>query len=503
MGWGKLQATMPLYKTQILKIYNTLSGEKEIFRPIHEGNVGMYVCGPTVYSNVHLGNVRTFMSFDVIYRYFLHLGYKTRYVRNITDAGHLTDDGNIENDRFVKQSRLEKLEPMEVVQKYTVDFHQVLEKFNFLTPTIEPTATGHIIEQIELIQKLIADGFAYETHGSVYFDVFEYNKKGFNYGELSNRNIDELFANTRDLDGQNEKKNPQDFALWKNASPAHIMRWKSPWGEGFPGWHLECTAMSTKYLGERFDIHGGGMDLKFPHHECEVAQGKACNGTSPVNTWMHTNMLTMNGLRMSKSTGNYILPMELISGENTFFEKKFQPNVVRFCFLQAHYRSVLDISNEAMLASEKGLYRLFEGVKLLENIPSNSISSFSISDWIQSCHDAMNDDFNTPILIANLFEGVKYVNLINDGKETISTLDLASFTKIIHFFLFDILGLKNEKETQNNNEKLEGVINMLIKMRMEARENKDFAMSDQIRDQLIALGIQLKDGKDGTTFSIQ
>lgn len=494
---------MLLFKSQTLKIYNTLSGEKENFTPIHQGNVGLYVCGPTVYSNVHLGNVRTFMSFDVIFRYFLHLGYKTRYVRNITDAGHLTDDGNVENDRFVKQSRLEKLEPMEVVQKYTVDFHQVLEKFNFLTPTIEPTATGHIIEQIELIQKLITKGFAYETQGSVYFDVFEYNKKGFNYGELSNRNIDELFANTRDLDGQNEKKNPQDFALWKNASPAHIMRWTSPWGEGFPGWHLECTAMSTKYLGERFDIHGGGMDLKFPHHECEVAQGKACNGTSPVNIWMHTNMLTMNGLRMSKSTGNYILPMELLSGENTFFEKKFQPNVVRFCFLQAHYRSVLDISNEAMLASEKGLFRLLEGVKLLENISPNNITSFSVSDWLQSCYDAMNDDFNTPILIANLFEGIKYVNLINDGKETISSLDLELFSKAIHSFLFDVLGLKDETETENNSEKLEGVVNMLINMRNEARANKDFAMSDQIRDQLIALGIQLKDGKDGTSFSIK
>ena len=494
---------MPLYKSQNLKIYNTLSGEKEIFEPIHEGNVGMYVCGPTVYSNVHLGNVRTFMSFDVIFRYFLHLGFKTRYVRNITDAGHLTDDGNVDNDRFVKQSRLEKLEPMEVVQKYTVDFHQVLEKFNFLTPTIEPTATGHIIEQIELIQKLIADGFAYETQGSVYFDVYEYNKKGLNYGELSNRNIDELFANTRDLEGQNEKKNPQDFALWKNASPAHIMRWNSPWGEGFPGWHLECTAMSTKYLGEHFDIHGGGMDLKFPHHECEVAQGKACNGTTPVNIWMHTNMLTMNGLRMSKSTGNYILPMELLSGENTFFEKKFQPNVVRFCFLQAHYRSVLDISNEAMLASEKGLNRLLEGVKLMATIQPKPTSSFSVTNWIQSCYDAMNDDFNTPILIANLFEGIRCVNLLNDNSASLTAEDLKLFSHSINTFIFDVLGLKDEKGVENNNEKLEGVVNMLIGMRNEARANKDFAMSDQIRNQLIELGIQLKDGKEGTTFSIQ
>jgi len=494
---------MPLFKSQNLKIYNTLSGEKEVFNPIHEGNVGMYVCGPTVYSNVHLGNVRTFMSFDVIFRYFLHLGFKTRYVRNITDAGHLTDDGNVDNDRFVKQSRLEKLEPMEVVQKYTVDFHQVLEKFNFLAPTIEPTATGHIIEQIELIQKLIADGFAYETQGSVYFDVYEYNKKGLNYGELSNRNVDELFSNTRDLDGQNEKKNPQDFALWKNASPAHIMRWNSPWGEGFPGWHLECTAMSTKYLGEHFDIHGGGMDLKFPHHECEVAQGKACNGITPVNIWMHTNMLTMNGLRMSKSTGNYILPLELLSGENTFFEKKFQPNTVRFCFLQAHYRSVLDISNEAMIASEKGLNRLLEGVKLMATIQPNTTSSFSVRDWIQSCYEAMNDDFNTPILIANLFEGIRYINLLNDNSASLTAEDLKLFSHSINTFIFDVLGLKDEKGVENNNEKLEGVVNMLIGMRNEARANKDFAMSDQIRNQLITLGIQLKDGKEGTTFSIQ
>ncbi|MBC7607052.1 MAG: cysteine--tRNA ligase, partial [Burkholderiales bacterium] len=417
--------------------------------------------------------------------------------------GHLTDDGNVDNDRFVKQSRLEKLEPMEVVQKYTVDFHQVLEKFNFLAPTIEPTATGHIIEQIELIQKLIADGFAYETQGSVYFDVYEYNKKGLNYGELSNRNIDELFANTRDLDGQNEKKNPQDFALWKNASPAHIMRWNSPWGEGFPGWHLECTAMSTKYLGEHFDIHGGGMDLKFPHHECEVAQGKACNGNTPVNIWMHTNMLTMNGLRMSKSTGNYILPMELLSGENTFFEKKFQPNVVRFCFLQAHYRSVLDISNEAMVASEKGLNRLLEGVKLMATIQPNTTSSFSVTDWNQNCYDAMNDDFNSPILIANLFEGIRYINLLNDNSASLTAEDLKLFSHSINTFICDVLGLKDEKGAENNNEKLEGVVNMLIDMRNEARANKDFAMSDQIRNQLIALGIQLKDGKEGTTFSIQ
>ena len=494
---------MELYKNQSIKIYNTLSGEKSIFTPIHEGNIGMYVCGPTVYSNVHLGNVRTFMSFDVIFRYLLHLDYKVRYVRNITDAGHLTDDGDVDNDRFVKQSRLEKLEPMEIVQKYSVDFHKVLDTFNFLPPTIEPTATGHILEQIELTQKLIDTGFAYESNGSVYFDVFAYNKKGLNYGELSNRNIDELFANTRDLDGQSEKKNPQDFALWKNASPAHIMRWNSPWGEGFPGWHLECTAMSTKYLGETFDIHGGGMDLKFPHHECEVAQGKACNGHSPVNYWMHTNMLTMNGLRMSKSTGNYILPMELVTGDNNFFEKPFGPNIVRFCFLQAHYRSVLDISNDAMVASEKGYNRLMESYKLLPTLKASNSSSLDVVSWKQSCYDAMNDDFNTPILIAQLFEGARFINLVNDGTATLTADDIQLVATTLSNFLFDVLGINNTTsgEASNTSEKLKGVVELLIEMRKQARINRDFALSDQIRDQLLALDIQLKDGKDGTTFT--
>lgn len=495
---------MQLYKTNQLHIYNTLSGKKELFKPIHEDHIGMYVCGPTVYSNVHLGNIRTFMSFDVIYRYLKHVNYKVRYVRNITDAGHLTDDGDVANDRFVKQSRLEKLEPMEVVQKYTVDFHRVLDTFNFLPPDIEPTATGHILEQIELIEKLIKDGFAYESNGSVYFDVLAYNAKGLNYGELSNRNIDELFANTRDLDGQNEKKNPQDFALWKNASPAHIMRWNSPWGEGFPGWHLECTAMSTKYLGETFDIHGGGMDLKFPHHECEIAQGKACNHKSPVNFWMHTNMLTMNGLRMSKSTGNYILPMELVSGANDFFEKAFHPNIVRFCFMQAHYRSVLDISNDAMLASEKGFTRIVEGLKLAANLTPSDISSIQIEDWKKSCYDAMNDDFNTPILIAQLFEGIKYVNLVNDGKEQLTSNDIELLHTTLHTFFSDILGLtfgETQHASENHSKKLDGTIELLIEMRNNARANKNWALSDEIRDKLAAVGIILKDGKEGTTYT--
>ncbi|CAM3353179.1 Cysteine--tRNA ligase [Flavobacterium longum] len=492
---------MQLYKTHPLKIYNSLSGEKEVFTPIHEGNVGMYVCGPTVYSNVHLGNVRTFMSFDMIYRYLLHLGYKVRYVRNITDAGHLTDDGDVENDRFVKQSRLEKLEPMEVVQKYSVDFHKVLDTFNFLPPTIEPTATGHIVEQIELTQKLIEKGLAYVSEGSVYFDVLEYNSRGLNYGELNNRSVDELLANTRDLDGQNEKKNPQDFALWKKASPAHIMRWNSPWGEGFPGWHLECTAMSTKYLGENFDIHGGGMDLKFPHHECEIAQGKGCNDKAPVNYWMHTNMLTMNGLRMSKSTGNYILPMQLVNGENDFFEKAFAPGVVRFCFMQAHYRSVLDISNDAMVASEKGFNRIMEAMDSLPNLTASDASTLDIAAWKQACYDAMSDDINTPILIAQLFEGVRYINLLKDGSATLTAADLQTLAQTMQAFLFDVLGLKDEKLPADGTEKIEGLVGLLIEMRNTARANKDFAMSDQIRDQLAALGIQLKDGKDGTTFT--
>ena len=488
-----------------LKIYNSLSGEKEIFKPLKEGYVGMYVCGPTVYSNVHLGNVRTFMSFDFVYRTLSFLGYKVRYVRNITDAGHLTDDGNVENDRFVKQSRLEKLEPMEVVQKYTVDFHKVLDLFNLLPPTIEPTATGHILEQIELTQKLIEKGLAYESNGSVYFDVLAYNEKGLNYGELSNRNIEELFANTRDLDGQGEKKNAPDFALWKKASPAHIMRWNSPWGEGFPGWHIECTAMSTKYLGEKFDIHGGGMDLKFPHHECEVAQGKGVNGVSPVNYWMHANMLTMNGQRMSKSTGNYILPMQLISGNNDFFEKSFHPSVVRFCFLQAHYRSVLDISNDAMLAAEKGFTRLMEAVKFLNQYETDieHPSGFSgvINEWKEKCYSALTDDFNSPILISHLFETVKWIFELKNGEDKISIDELKELKELMNSFIFEVLGLKNIEE--NNNNKLDQTLQVLIELRNQARKTKNFELSDQIRDQLLAQGIELKDGKDGTTYTLK
>ncbi len=483
-----------------IKIYNTLTKTKEIFKPITKGTIGMYVCGPTVYSNVHLGNVRTFMSFDMIYRYFLHLGYKVRYVRNITDAGHLTDDNS--EDKISTKARLEKLEPMEIVQKYTVDFHNILKTYNCLPPSIEPTATGHILEQIEAIQTIIDNGLAYVVNGSVYFDVLKYNEKE-NYGILSKRIIEDAIENTRALDGQSDKKNPQDFALWKKAEPEHIQRWKSPWSVGFPGWHLECTVMSTKYLGEQFDIHGGGMDLKFPHHECEIAQAQACNHKAPVNYWMHTNMLNLNGKKMSKSTGNSILPSEIYEGSNPILSKAFSPSVTRFFIMQAHYSSVLDLSNDALLAAEKGFTKLMESIKELENLKTSKTSTIDVKEWKQRCYDAMNDDFNTPILIANLFEGAKYINLIKEEKDTITSEDLQDLKNTINAFVFDVLGL--EKSTQNatdKNDKLAGVVNMLIKMRKEARENKDWALSDKIRDELLALNIQLKDGKEGTTFTV-
>ena len=492
---------MPLYKNNTLKIYNSLSGDKEVFVPIHEGNVGMYVCGPTVYSNVHLGNVRTFMSFDMIFRYLLHLGYKVRYVRNITDVGHIVDDVDEGEDKIAKKARLEQLEPMEVVQRYTVDFHDILNEFNFLPPSIEPTATGHIIEQIEIIKKIIDNGIGYEANGSVYFDVVKFNETN-HYGKLSGRNIEDMLTNTRDLDGQSDKRNPQDFALWKKAEPQHIMRWPSPWSDGFPGWHLECTAMSTKYLGNHFDIHGGGMDLKFPHHECEIAQNEACTGQTPVNYWMHANMLTLNGKKMAKSTGNNILPREIITGGSEFLSKAFSPSVARFFMMQAHYRSILDFSDDAIVAAEKGYNRLMEAMQNLKEIVPNSASTLAISSWKKECYEAMNDDFNSPILIAHLFEGVRFINLLKDNSEQLNAEDLAIFTKTMQAFVFDVLALEDGKTSGEANVKLEGVVEMLIGMRNDARANKDFAMSDQIRDQLIALGIQLKDGKDGTTFTL-
>ena len=418
----------------------------------------MYVCGPTVYSNVHLGNVRTFMSFDMIFRYLKHLGYKVRYVRNITDAGHLTDDADEGEDKIAKKARLEQIEPMEVVQQYTIDFHNILQKFNCLPPSIEPTATGH--------------------------------------------NLEDMIANTRELTAQSEKKNAQDFALWKKAEPQHIMRWPSPWGDGFPGWHLECTAMSTKYLGKQFDIHGGGMDLKFPHHECEIAQSEASHGHNPVNYWLHANMLTLNGKKMSKSDGNNIFPAQIFTGDSPFLTKGFSPSVARFFVMQAHYRSVLDFSNDALLASEKGFNRLMEAVNLLDSLPTSAKSSIDIEAWKQSCYDAMNDDFNSPILIAQLFEAAKYIHQLKDGKATISSSDLDAFKTSVHAFVFDVLGLEDiNAAAEANTDKLNGAIELLIQLRKEARANKDFATSDQIRDQLLELGIQLKDGREGTTYT--
>ena len=489
---------------QQLSVYNSLSGKKEIFTPITPNYVGMYVCGPTVYSNVHLGNCRTFMSFDLIYRYLKHLGYKVRYVRNITDAGHLENDADEGEDRIAKKARLEAIEPMEVVQRYTVDFHNTLAKFNNLPPSIEPTATGHIIEQIEIIKTILEKGFAYEINGSVYFDVLKYNEI-HNYGKLSGRKIEDLIHNTRTLEGQSDKKSPQDFALWKKAEPKHIMRWPSPWSDGFPGWHLECTAMSTKYLGNQFDIHGGGMDLKFPHHECEIAQAESMTNQAPVNYWLHANMLTLNGQKMAKSTGNNILPDAMFSGDNDIFTKAFTPSVVRFFLLQAHYRSIVDLSENALLASEKGFIRLQEGMQTLKQLTSSETTSgFDFDAWETKCYAAMNDDFNSPILIAQLFDAVRFINAVKNETATISVEDQDKLSHKMHEFVEDIMGiLLDGSENQSAvSTALEGTVSMLIDIRKTARDNKDFATSDRIRDELLALGVQLKDGKDGTGFSL-
>ncbi len=493
---------MQLYKNQSLRVHNSLSGKKEVFEPINEGYVGMYVCGPTVYSNVHLGNCRTFMSFDMIFRYLTHLGYKVRYVRNITDAGHLENDADDGEDKIAKKAKLEEIEPMEVVQRYTVDFHNTIQKLNLLPPSIEPTATGHIIEQIETIKRIMDKGYAYEANGSVYFDVIKFNEEN-EYGKLSGRKLEDMIANTRELTAQSEKKNPQDFALWKKAEPQHIMRWPSPWGDGFPGWHLECTAMSTKYLGEHFDIHGGGMDLKFPHHECEIAQAEACCGTSPVKYWLHANMLTLNGKKMSKSTGNNIYPAEIFSGDNTILSKAHSPAVVRFFMMQAHYTSILDLSDDALQASEKGYQRLMEALGNLDDLKTSDKTDFDIASWRQNCYDAMNDDFNTPILIAHIFDAVKRINLIKNDKEKITQDDKMLLKDTLEGFIYDVLGIENQSAGDDDSQVLDGVMDLLIDLRNRARANKDFETSDKIRDELNALGIQIKDGKDGTTFNIK
>lgn len=480
-----------------LTIYNSLKGEKEIFKPIKDGFVGLYVCGPTVYSYVHLGNCRTFISFDMVYRYLKHLDYKVRYVRNITDAGHLENDAEEGEDKIAKKARLEQLEPMEIVQQYTINFHETLSKFNNLPPNIEPTATGHIIEQIEMVKKIIANGLAYEANGSVYFDVEKYNKDN-HYGELSKRKIEDLISGTRSLDGQEEKKSPLDFALWKNAKPEHIMKWPSPWSVGFPGWHLECSAMSTKYLGEEFDIHGGGMDLKFPHHECEIAQGTASTGKKPVHYWMHANMLTLNGKKMSKSTGNTLLPDELFSGENNVLNKAYHPIVVRFFMMQAHYRSTLDFSSEALNAAEKGFSRLMEGINALKDLPTSDQSSIKVDVLIESFYSAMNDDFNTPILIAKLFDAVKFIQSVKNENATISKGDRETLMKKIEAFTFDVLGLT--KIDENKNSSLAPVMELVLQMRQKAREEKDWDTADAIRDKLNEAQITVKDGKEGASW---
>lgn len=491
---------------QELKVYNTLSRSKEVFKAINAPKVGMYVCGPTVYSDVHLGNCRTFISFDVIYRYLTAIGYDVRYVRNITDAGHLENDGDVGEDKISKKARLSQLEPMEIVQKYTLDFHKVLEQFNNLAPSIEPTATGHLIEQISMVEDILSKGLAYESQGSIYFDVKAYNKD-FNddYGKLSGRNIDELMSNTRELDGQSEKRNPADFALWKKASPEHIMRWKSPWSIGFPGWHLECSVMGTKYLGEQFDIHGGGMDLKFPHHECEIAQNKATHGAkNPVNYWMHANMLTLNGQKMSKSTGNTLLPAELFTGDNDKLSKAFSPMVVRFFILQAHYRSTLDLSNDALLAAEKGFQKLLTALETLALLKSSDSSSIKVDEAVNKCYHAMNDDFNTPVLIANLFDVVKLINSCNDGKETISTKDIEKLQKEMNRFVFEVLGLKTEAKAEGgDDEVLEGVMQTVLSLRQQAKQNKDWGTADLIRDELAKVKIKVTDTKEGAVWNVE
>lgn len=483
-----------------LFIYNTLSRKKEEFKPIHHPYVGMYVCGPTVYSDVHLGNCRTFISFDIIYRYLLFLGYKVRYVRNITDAGHLESDADTGEDKISKKARLEQLEPMEIVQRYTTGFRQVMEQFNVLPPSIEPTATGHIIEQIEMVKKIIDNGFAYVVNGSVYFDVEKYNKE-FNYGVLSNRQLDDMLNNTRELGGQDEKKGKLDFALWIKASPEHIMRWPSPWGEGFPGWHIECSAMSSKYLGVQFDIHGGGMDLIATHHTNEVAQNQACFHKSPANFWLHTNMLTVNGQRMGKSLGNAFLPHELFEGSHPVLEKGYAPMAVRFFMLQTHYTSTLDFSNEALQAAEKGFQRLMNAAELVRELGGTAgAPALNIKKIEADCYAAMSDDFNTPVLIAHLFECVRIVNSVHAGIEKISPEELLALVSIFENFVGKVLGLSAATDAKSA-EVIDDLMKMILDIRSEAKIKKDFSTSDKIRDELKKIGIEVKDSKEGATWS--
>lgn len=487
--------------TQSVFLYNTLTRRKEEFKPYNPPYVGMYVCGPTVYGDAHLGHARPAITFDIIYRYLSHLGYKVRYVRNITDVGHLENDADAGEDKISKKARLEQLEPMEVVQYYTIRYHKSMDALNVLRPSIEPHASGHIIEQIEMVKKIMDKGYAYESEGSIYFDVLKFNKD-YSYGKLSGRSVDEMISNTRDLDGQDEKRNSFDFALWKKAQPEHIMRWPSPWSDGFPGWHMECSAMGAKYLGEVFDIHGGGMDLIFPHHEAEIAQSVAANGKEAVKYWLHNNMITINGQKMGKSLGNFITLDQFFDGSHEKLEKAYSPMNIRFFILQAQYRGTVDFSNEALQAAEKGYKKLMEALRTLDKLKPSEKSSVEIAGIKDDCYQAMNDDFNTPQLIAALFEATRLINLINDGKETITINELELLKNTFKTFVIDILGLYDETSSSGNESVISGLMDTILTLRQDAKQKKDWATSDLIRDKLKGIGIQVKDTKDGATWSL-
>lgn len=484
-----------------LSVYNTLSRNKEEFQPLNDPFVGMYVCGPTVYGEAHLGHARSALTFDTIYRFLKFLGYKVRYVRNITDVGHLENDSDSGEDKIEKKARLEQLEPMEIAQFYTKKYLDAMDSMNVLRPNIQPHATGHIIEQIEIVQTLLDKGYAYESNGSVYFDVIKYNNDTHKYGILSNRVIDEMIANTRELDGQSEKRNPADFALWKKASPEHIMRWPSPWSDGFPGWHLECTAMSRKYLGKQFDIHGGGLDLLFPHHESEIAQSVCAFDCEPAKYWLHNNMITIGGQKMGKSLGNFITLSEFFSGNHQKLDKAYSPMTIRFFILQAHYRSTLDFSNEALAAAEKGMKKMFEAQKKIDVLPIADKTSVDFDGVFKKCVEAMCDDFNTPVAIANMFEVCRLINLVADKKETISQADKDALKENFAIVFNDILGMKGE-QTDNSLNVIELLMDVILSLRSEARANKDWAKSDLIRDELSKAGITIKDGKDGASWTM-
>lgn len=486
-----------------LVIYNTLIRQKEVFKPLVEGRAGLYVCGPTVYSDTHLGHARPFVTFDLLYRYLTFQGYKVRYVRNITDVGHLENEAEeTGEDKISKKARVEQLEPMEVVQKYVNTFRRNMGQLNVLPPSIEPSASGHIIEQQIYIESILDKGYAYEVNGSVYFDVEKYNSE-FHYGKLSGRNLEDMKSNTRQLEGQKEKKNPFDFALWKKAFPEHIMRWPSKWGDGFPGWHLECSAMSKKYLGEEFDIHGGGMDLIFPHHECEIAQSTASQGKEAVRYWMHNNMITINGQKMARSLGNFITLDELFSGKHELIDKPWSPMTIRFFILQAHYRSTIDFSNEALLASEKGLERLMAAVDTLEKLPLSETSTVDVDALQEKCFSALSDDLNSPVAIAHLFDGVRLVNSIKAGQEKITATDWEKLKLLYRNVVFEILGLQKETAGSSQNEgMLNEVIDLALNLRLDAKSRKDWATADKIRDELKQLGVEIKDTKDGFEWSL-